>query len=272
MNRPELHFDILPELIRRSLPADYAERAADELADHHRDLIDELQATGLSESQASTEASRRLGDSRTLVKNTVRAYQRRYWCARWPLITFLIAPLPTLLAAWFVVSWCLYSATGLHVRSSGVETSGPDAAHQFALFWMKYASLISIFVAVPAIVTYLFSKLAKRAAVGWPWVVAVGCIMGLAAGTFQIDRAGPDTKFVAYDGPDSRVTLRQPTFFIRNPMLESVIGRSYPVSHWYARNLLQTCQLLLPIAIASIFILRQRSLALCAQRLVVDGS
>ena len=33
------------------------------------------------------------------MKKTVREYQRRYWCGRWPLITFLLGPIPLLLLA-----------------------------------------------------------------------------------------------------------------------------------------------------------------------------
>ena len=94
MNTPESLNGMVSDLIRRGLPADYATRAAAEFSDHHRDLVEELQASGLSESQATTEASHRLGDSRTLVKKTVREYQRRFWCGRWPLLMFLFGPIP----------------------------------------------------------------------------------------------------------------------------------------------------------------------------------
>ena len=39
--------DIAADLVRRGLPVDYAQRAAAEFADHHRDLVDELQRSGL---------------------------------------------------------------------------------------------------------------------------------------------------------------------------------------------------------------------------------
>ena len=110
MNTPDALNELYAQLVRRGLPAEYARRAAAELVDHLRDLLDELQAVGMSESQAAAEASHRLGDSRTLVKKTVREYQRRYWCGRWPLITFLLGPIPVLVFTWVVfcfVAFCL---------------------------------------------------------------------------------------------------------------------------------------------------------------------
>src|SRR5262245_24633402 len=99
--------DMVAELIRRGLPADYARRAASELADHHRDLVEEMQAAGWTESYALSEASRRLGEPRKLVKNTVREYQNRYWCGRWPLLTFLLGPIPGLLVVWLITGLTL---------------------------------------------------------------------------------------------------------------------------------------------------------------------
>src|SRR4051812_19847557 len=107
MNTPESLSDMVSDLIRRGLPVDYSERAAAEFTDHYRDLVEELQASGWSESQASVEASQRLGDPRTLAKKTVREYQRRYLCARWPLITFIVAPIPTILAAWLATGYSI---------------------------------------------------------------------------------------------------------------------------------------------------------------------
>ena len=83
MNKPESLSGMVSELIRRGLPAAYAERAVAELVDHRQDLLEELKATGISESQADTETVERLGSPRMLVKKTVREYQRRYWCGRW---------------------------------------------------------------------------------------------------------------------------------------------------------------------------------------------
>ncbi|MGD9637418.1 MAG: hypothetical protein AB7U97_29370, partial [Pirellulales bacterium] len=63
------------ELIRRGLPIDYAQRAAQELAEHRCDVISELELGGMESTTAAQEAARRLGDDRLLVKKTVREFQ-----------------------------------------------------------------------------------------------------------------------------------------------------------------------------------------------------
>src|SRR5437764_607757 len=79
------------------------------------ELVQELQSTGFSDSQAMTEASHRLGDSRKLAKKTVSEYRRRHWCGRWPLLTFMLAPIPAYIAAYaatgFSVIFIVYSMT-----------------------------------------------------------------------------------------------------------------------------------------------------------------
>ena len=98
---------MVADLIRHGLPADYARRAAAELADHHRDLVEELQASGWTDEHAQSEASRRLGEPHELAKKTVREYQRRYWCGRWPLLTFFLGPIPGLLMVWMITGLSL---------------------------------------------------------------------------------------------------------------------------------------------------------------------
>src|SRR5262245_40244470 len=108
MNTPESLNGMISELVRRGLPSAYAQRSVAEFADHYRDLVEELQAAGCSEADACAEASRRLGDSHTLIRKTVHAYRRRSWLARWPLVTFLLAPIPALIATWFVCANLLW--------------------------------------------------------------------------------------------------------------------------------------------------------------------
>src|ERR1700755_1093009 len=105
MNTPESLNGMLPDLIRRGLPSEYAQRAAAEFADHHHDLVEELQATGFSESQAQTEAS-----------------QGRFWSARWPLITFLLAPIPTFIAVWLASGYSILGVIQLLQLTGCAET------------------------------------------------------------------------------------------------------------------------------------------------------
>jgi hypothetical protein len=272
MNSRGLLRDIVPELIRRGLPAEYAGRAAAELADHHRDLVDELRCAGFDESAAQTEASRRLGDNRTIIKSTVCGYQRRYWCGRWPLMTFLLAPMPSCVAAYAAAAWSLIAIIQFLGKTGLTESAEFNVVMSQAPLVLKYAVLISLFVAVPSLMAYAFARLAKRAALGLAWMVLAGILIGLTAGTVRIERAGFDTGRVAYDRPGGSPLAKQPSFWLEMAFFEPAYWYSPNVVRWYTGNTMQLCQLLLPVVAAGGVYLRGRQVALRAQRLAFGGS
>ncbi len=164
---------MVANLIRHGLPADYAQRTASELADHHRDLVEELQTAGWTESYALSEASRRLGEPQALVKKTVREYQRRYWCGRWPLLTFFLGPIPGLLMVWVI--------TGLMLAGIGwilgviVDETTASAIEPVGQYVVLYSLKIWLTLASPVLVMAMFCWLASRAAMRQAWTcVAAG--------------------------------------------------------------------------------------------------
>ena len=165
------------ELVRRGLPIEYAKRAAEEFADHQRDLIDELQATGMSASQAVIEASHRLGDAQMLVKRTVREYQRRYWCARWPILSFVVVP-----PLAYVVAVCLTGAGLIPLLSLVVGIQGgPQISDPIVKLCVGYVLGVTLFHIVPALVAIGFTRIAHRAACGKMWIIASCLGIGLMA-------------------------------------------------------------------------------------------
>ena len=245
--------NIAADLVRRGLPIEYAERSAAELADHYGDLVVELRATGLSESQATTEATRRLGDARTLVKKTVREYQHRFWCGRWPLLTFLLGPIPLLVVAWvviilvaFCISWPLQQM-GFTVNPI---TDGVVSPLEYAVTYVAHA--LFLFLA-PAVALMALARLAKKAAMGSGWVCLSASILALLAGSFVLH-------FAYAIRPD--MPADQPLLMIGLPMLDSW--------RWYTRNPVLVAQSLFPLGIAAVLLLRQKQLSLRAQQLVLD--
>jgi hypothetical protein len=237
------------------------------MADHHRDLVDELSAAGMNEPQAVAEASRRLGDPRTLVENAVCQYQRRFWCARWPLITFLIAPLPVLLATWFMAVVVLKGGSDLYFRWIGLER------HDVGTLWVKYACMIALLIVIPAFVTYAFARLAKRAALGWHWIILVTCIVGVFAGTVKWYRTGEGTKNYHANPRTNQPLQQQPySFSLIIPLFDPNWWYWSGFRRWYASNPLQPLQFLLPLAAAGFVLLRNRQRSLRVQQLAIDGS
>jgi hypothetical protein len=199
MNTPEALNEMVSDLIRRGLPADYAERAAAEFADHYRDLVEELRTTGWSESQADGEASRRLGDTRALVKKTVREYQRRYWCARWPLLSFLLGPIPLLIGVSFAINMVAMCIVGpLHLL--GVDTGYADGIISPAERFQIYAlQAIHLFIA-PAVAMLILSWRARRAALSFAWMAVSASTLFLLLATIRCGIPDPIPTMFDSDG------------------------------------------------------------------------
>jgi hypothetical protein len=233
------------------LPVDYAQRAAEELADHHCDLTRELEAVGMDSNTAAEEARQRLGDERLILKKTVREFQRRHWCARWPLITFFLAPIPTLIAVWYglaILSWLLVSGM---ITLGMISASDADTALGALPANIKYMVLVSLFLLVPATVMYFFGRLAGRAALGWPWIALVACLLGLFVGNVKWERIGPGSQIVMRDRQTLEV-IEQPrqhdyVITVGIPFNAAAIAE---LKRWWFGNPLQVAQLLLPFAVA----------------------
>jgi hypothetical protein len=265
MNTPVSLNGLNTRLIRCGLPADYAERAAAEIADHHSDLMTELESAGMSASQAATEAERRLGDERLLVKKTVREYQRRYWCARWPLITFLIAPIPVLVAAWYAFSLAVYLVVLGFSKLGLTPTTDPNTMFLALPVAVKFMTLTAMFLIVPALVMYGYARLAWRAALDWRWVVFVACVLGLCTSAMKWERIGPGSRITMSDRHTGKEIAHpsQPDFVLMLGMPVVAEAWTWHSFHrWFLSNPVQLCQTLLPAALAAALILHWRQLAL----------
>jgi hypothetical protein len=260
MNTPRALEGVCAQLLRRGVPTDYAQRAAGELADHHQDLVEELRAAGHDEAQAIVEADRRLGDARTLIKKTLREYQQRYWCGRWPLITFLLGPIPLLILAW-VGSSLVLLCIGWQVEK--LDVAGPyepDGVISTGERLVIYVMQGSYLFAVPALVMFGLARLAKRAALHWAWVGVAACVLATSMASIRCGIPDPVPAMLQSDGS----TLPADRYFC---VLELPDSWS-TVWSWFG---LEHIQGLLPLAVASVMLLHFRKLADRSARLVLDG-
>jgi hypothetical protein len=245
------------ELIRRGLPAEYARRAAAELADHHRDLVEELQAAGWTEYHAQQEASRRLGERRALVKKTVGEYQSRYWCGRWPLITFFLGPIPALLLVWLATGLVLAGigwVAGMFIdepTTTAIETAGQ--------YVVCYALKIWLVLASPALVVSAFCWLAARAAVGRAWAV-------LATGMISVSIAFAFCGFDFKTGPNStgRFMIGYHPWFMPENFNSHLLNL-------FTRDMWQISQLIVPLIVGGFCMLYFRA-RLTSQALLTQVS
>jgi hypothetical protein len=267
-NRHEPLDGMVSDLVRRGLPVEYARRAAAEIDDHRRDLAEELRASGGTDSEIADQVSQRLGDNRTLIENTVRAHQRRYWCGRWRLTAFLFAPLPAFIAAY--IGTAILMTAGVKILSTlgYVETDQLHVALSDVSLSVKYTVLIWLFIVLPAILTYDLVRLANRAALGWRWIALVACVVGFAMGSVRVERVAPDWSFWVANS-NGHLVPKHVDFVIRFPIEPnwwSVAAYRRPPT-----IVLHACQLLLPMVIAALVTLRARQLALRNSQLAVNS-
>jgi hypothetical protein len=255
MNTPESLREFTSELIRRGLPVEYSRRAAEELGDHLRDLTEEFQSAGMEETVAHTAAVERLGDRQSLVKKTVREFQRRHWCGRWPVVTFLFGPLVLLVATWIVTGVGLM-LLGKTLDAVGIESQPNDGIHSTAeRIAMSCFTGWFVFV-LPTVVLLLQSRWASQAGLNWRWVALAAIVLAVNVGSMQCGNvcqlSGSNVSNLATDQP-----LPPNTFVMSVPLWIYFSGFQGTLS-WYANSPQQLCQSFLPLAVAGLMIWRTR--------------
>lgn len=262
MNTQELHDGFQADLIRQGLPVDYAADAAAELADHHRDLVEELRSVGVDETSAATEAAQRLGDRRQLVKKSVREFQRRHWCGRWPLLTFLIAPIPLMVLtclAMMLISVCLFwplELLGINILSP------PDGIISIGERIVVFVSQGLYFFLAPALVMFFLTQLGNRAVLGPQLPLLSASILAVFSGMFLFDFADLIGKSIQLHSPADRVLM-----VMGLPLVESWEA----TWQWYTHDPVHVCQFLLPLAVATALLLHNKQLATPSLRIASDG-
>lgn len=186
MSTPNALDGFARELVQRGLPADYALCTAAELEDHYGDLVTEQLSAGLDESDAHAEACRRLGDTRTLARKAAREFQRRHWCGRWPLVSFVLAPIPALCLVWSAMAAAAAGVESL-CELFGYELTTVDG--KTSLFERGLVEVMwgLTFLLGPALVAALFARLARRSGLAPAWVVVVGVQLALFLGLTQFN-------------------------------------------------------------------------------------
>lgn len=257
MNTPVLLEGFAAELVRRGLPLDYAQSTAVELADHHCDLVDELQADGMDAVSAEIAAGERLGERRLLVNKAVGDFQRRHWCGRWPLLTFFIGPIPLMILtclAMMLAGICAFWS--LEKLGLAVELP-PDGILSTYEMTVVYVGQALYFFLAPAIVIRFLVCRSKRAGLGPCWPLLSAGVLAVFSGMFLFDFAD----VAKVNGPADRVLM-----VMGLPMVEGWAA----TWRWYLHDPLHICQFLLPMVLATGLVLRNQQLARRSLQVVGD--
>lgn len=238
---------VAADLVRRGLPVDYAERATTELTDHHRDLVAELRANGIDNTAADAEAANRLGDSHALVRKTVREYQRRHWCGRWPLLSFILGPVLLVFFTWSaftLVAYCICWPLEQMGFSPDLNSDGILSSAEYAESFAAHA--ICLFIA-PAVSLLILAHFARRAAMGSVWLWLSTIVLSVFASCFWIGLASSMRANAPAD---------QGLLMVGLPILK------------FAHDPLYVAQILLPLAIGTMVTLWMRQQSRNAERSV----
>jgi hypothetical protein len=173
--------ELQKQLARRRLPATYVARLMDELSDHVTDLLEDQMSTDALESRSVFE---RLGAPQDVARQAAAEFRRRSFCGRHPILMFVVLPVVTLVAVFYVELMGL-AALGMALKSTGADLSSdrlsPTAVGGVRLFCTS--SLL-----VPAALTAaLFAWLAAKAGVPRKWPTITCAILGVLAAASQLD-------------------------------------------------------------------------------------
>lgn len=188
------HEEFRNELRRRGLPSAYIKRLVAELDDHFNDLLEERStsmgaARKLQVEQENLE--QRLGEPAQLAIFAAEQYHARNFWGRHPLVTYLLGPLPLLVACFFAYGLAFWAATwgvdfvGTHV----LGWTDATFANPADLIWLQAVllALLCWYVTVfpPLTAALLLCRTYRRNGLDWRWPV-VGCtILAIVCGFFH---------------------------------------------------------------------------------------
>jgi hypothetical protein len=193
------HEELRSELRRGGLPPAYIERLVAELDDHFNDLLEE-RSTSMGaarklqfepENLEQQDLEQRLGEPAQLALFAAEQYHARSFWGRHPLVTYLLGPLPLLVAcfvayavAFWAVTWVI-SLVGTHVLGWSEATFANPA--DFIWWQAVLLALLSWYVVVfpPLTAAWLLCRTYRRNALDWRWPV-IGCtLLAVVCGMFQ---------------------------------------------------------------------------------------
>jgi hypothetical protein len=196
-NQPSLD-ELRRQLEQRGLPPAYIERLVGELDDHYTDLLEERSSSMGAARKLDFEADalqERLGEPTQLAIFAAEQYRARSFWGRHPAVTFLLGPLPLLVACWIATMMGITGiGMGLNVCEQWfgmVKNTTDPLSHPF---------LVALIIAVigwcaiafpPLTVAALLCRVARRNAVRWRWPIAACAILALVAAFITVSYRFP---------------------------------------------------------------------------------
>lgn len=183
------------ELTRRGLPRAYINRLVSELDDHLLDLLEErnspMGAARKLQPQLEQDARQQLGNPTQLAIFAADEYHSRTFWGRHPLVTFLFAPLPLLVAFWIVFPLTLFAILWVVGTASQYAFGLADDAFRpedHLLLQAVATAFFSWYILVlpPLVAAALLCRTYRRNALDWRWPLLGCALVAAAAAMFQV--------------------------------------------------------------------------------------
>lgn len=160
----------------------------------------------------------------------------------------------------------VYCAFWPLVKLGLVGSHVPDGIVSFREWMTDRIVLVWFLFTVPAIVMWVFARLARLSALGWPWVGLAACVLAFSVGTVKSGFPDPALHPTTIDGKqlaaDTHVLTIGLPVFLPSPVISKLPQILW---NWFTRDLRQTAQLLFPLIVAAVMLVRARQLSLCAE-------
>jgi len=188
------------ELIRRRLPRHEVVRLVAELSDHLDDVLSWENRAGVGPAAGgrgglsppvlmeepmsmSAHVVESLGSPAEIAESAVREFRRRNLLNRSRLAafaTFVLAPVPLVIASWAIVL-SLLMLIGSLIPDEVIASEKPRTVTAVEVIGVN-AFVLAVVITPPIVVAAFYGRLARRTAHGWRWGIAACVLVGIASG------------------------------------------------------------------------------------------
>jgi len=167
-------------LLELGCPRSQARRLVGEVADHRDDLKQAALAEGWSAAEAEARADAALGDPLVLADQQMAVLRRSNWCGRHYVVTFGLLPVlvyPVLWLVFLLVQLALEITLKYGWNNDRLHAIGDNpVAFQRVLILFQLMDYTAV-----ALAAFCFCSLARRAMVGFKWMLTTGILCSVLA-------------------------------------------------------------------------------------------
>src|SRR3954470_12660904 len=161
MRKISMPKEVRKRLLRAGFARSYANRTAQELQEHWKEIVEEALTAGASREEAKAEAAARLGSPESLANELIERMQQSSWLGRNPTFGFGMIAIMLTLLWWILLGSLAANFCGLFASDPKTATDVPIKLEALDFFfgWIRSASYITL--------PWLCCHISERYCCGW---------------------------------------------------------------------------------------------------------